>query len=98
MQVRFAIQKSAVLHFLGSNDWPENDISYEFTSYCFNRGKDSQGEEVIKPYTPTTLDSDLGHFDLVIKVSLEITFLTNLLDLMAVLFTCILGLIPICIV
>ncbi|KAF7135783.1 hypothetical protein RHSIM_Rhsim08G0072000 [Rhododendron simsii] len=31
-------------------------------------GKDSQGEEVIKPYTPTTLDSDLGHFDLVIKV------------------------------
>ncbi|KAG5535113.1 hypothetical protein RHGRI_023033 [Rhododendron griersonianum] len=31
-------------------------------------GKDSQDEEVIKPYTPTTLDSDLGHFDLVIKV------------------------------
>lgn len=33
-----------------------------------NRGKDSQGEEVIKPYTPTTLDSDVGHFELVIKV------------------------------
>ncbi|KAF7147405.1 hypothetical protein RHSIM_Rhsim03G0046200 [Rhododendron simsii] len=32
------------------------------------RGKDSQGEEVIKPYTPTTLDSDLGHFELVIKM------------------------------
>lgn len=32
------------------------------------RGKDSQGEEVIKPYTPTTLDSDVGHFELVIKV------------------------------
>ncbi|GAB4858010.1 NADH-cytochrome b5 reductase [Ancistrocladus abbreviatus] len=32
------------------------------------RGKDSQGEEVVKPYTPTTLDSDLGHFDLVIKM------------------------------
>ncbi|KAI8562660.1 hypothetical protein RHMOL_Rhmol03G0051800 [Rhododendron molle] len=31
------------------------------------RGKDSQGEDVIKPYTPTTLDSDLGHFELVIK-------------------------------
>lgn len=34
----------------------------------WNRGKDSQGEEVIKPYTPTTLDSDVGHFELVIKV------------------------------
>ncbi|KAF2577952.1 hypothetical protein F2Q70_00007558 [Brassica cretica] len=32
------------------------------------RGKDAQGEEVIKPYTPTTLDSDLGRFELVIKV------------------------------
>ncbi|GFY98088.1 NADH:cytochrome B5 reductase 1 [Actinidia rufa] len=32
------------------------------------RGKDSQGEEVIKPYTPTTLDSDVGCFELVIKV------------------------------
>lgn len=36
--------------------------------YFLNRGKDSQGEEVIKPYTPTTLDSDVGHFELVIKV------------------------------
>lgn len=35
-----------------------------------NRGKDSVGEEVIKPYTvPTTLDSDVGYFELVIKVS-----------------------------
>ncbi|GAB4834943.1 NADH-cytochrome b5 reductase [Ancistrocladus abbreviatus] len=32
------------------------------------RGKDGQGEEVVKPYTPTTLDSDIGHFDLVIKM------------------------------
>ncbi|PKA65605.1 NADH--cytochrome b5 reductase 1 [Apostasia shenzhenica] len=32
------------------------------------RGKDSVGEEVIKPYTPTTLDSDVGHFELVIKM------------------------------
>ncbi|PNX76858.1 NADH cytochrome b5 reductase, partial [Trifolium pratense] len=31
------------------------------------RGKDAQGDEVIKPYTPTTLDSDVGHFELVIK-------------------------------
>lgn len=34
----------------------------------FSRGQDAAGEEVIKPYTPTTLDSDLGHFELVIKV------------------------------
>ncbi|KAF0925428.1 hypothetical protein E2562_016651 [Oryza meyeriana var. granulata] len=32
------------------------------------RGKDAAGEEVIKPYTPTTLDSDLGYFELVIKM------------------------------
>ncbi|KAL3535073.1 hypothetical protein ACH5RR_003534 [Cinchona calisaya] len=32
------------------------------------RGKDSQGEEVVKPYTPTTLDSDVGFFELVIKM------------------------------
>ncbi|XP_021895442.1 LOW QUALITY PROTEIN: NADH--cytochrome b5 reductase 1 [Carica papaya] len=32
------------------------------------RGKDSEGQEVIKPYTPTTLDSDVGHFELVIKM------------------------------
>ncbi|EOY10437.1 NADH:cytochrome B5 reductase 1 isoform 2 [Theobroma cacao] len=32
------------------------------------RGKDSQGDEVIKPYTPTTLDSDVGSFELVIKM------------------------------
>ncbi|KAI3694459.1 hypothetical protein L1987_77424 [Smallanthus sonchifolius] len=32
------------------------------------RGKDSQGEEVIKPYTPTTLDIDVGYFELVIKM------------------------------
>ncbi|XP_062113736.1 NADH--cytochrome b5 reductase 1 [Humulus lupulus] len=32
------------------------------------RGKDGQGEEVIKPYTPTTLDSDVGYFELVIKM------------------------------
>ncbi|XP_071727742.1 NADH-cytochrome b5 reductase 1-like [Rutidosis leptorrhynchoides] len=32
------------------------------------RGKDSQGEEVIKPYMPTTLDTDVGYFELVIKM------------------------------
>ncbi|KAH9295823.1 hypothetical protein KI387_039411, partial [Taxus chinensis] len=32
------------------------------------RGKDAEGQEVIKPYTPTTLDSDVGYFELVIKM------------------------------
>uniref|UniRef100_A0A7N0ZUG1 NADH-cytochrome b5 reductase n=1 Tax=Kalanchoe fedtschenkoi TaxID=63787 RepID=A0A7N0ZUG1_KALFE len=32
------------------------------------KGKDAQGEDVIKPYTPTTLDSDVGYFELVIKM------------------------------
>lgn len=32
------------------------------------RGKDAQGEEVMKSYTPTTLDTDVGHFELVIKM------------------------------
>ncbi|KAI5079535.1 hypothetical protein GOP47_0005014 [Adiantum capillus-veneris] len=31
-------------------------------------GQDKEGEEVIKPYTPTTLDSDIGYFELVIKI------------------------------
>lgn len=32
------------------------------------RGKDDQGAEVIRPYTPITLDSDVGFFELVVKV------------------------------
>ncbi|CAH8382687.1 unnamed protein product [Eruca vesicaria subsp. sativa] len=32
------------------------------------RGNDAQGEEVIKPYTPTTIYSDLGRFELVVKM------------------------------
>lgn len=37
-----------------------------------SRGQDASGEEVIKPYTPTTLDSDVGSFELVIKVSFQL--------------------------
>ncbi|KAM5584837.1 hypothetical protein ABKV19_004277 [Rosa sericea] len=32
------------------------------------RGRDSLNEEVIKAYTPTTLDTDVGYFELVIKM------------------------------
>lgn len=40
--------------------------------FFHNRGKDSVGEEVTRPYTPTTLDSDVGYFELVIKVWAEL--------------------------
>ncbi|KAG6750836.1 hypothetical protein POTOM_045351 [Populus tomentosa] len=43
-------------------------ISCKFSSFLLFLGKDGQGEEVIKPYTPTTLDSDVGQFELVIKM------------------------------
>ncbi|RWR79695.1 NADH--cytochrome b5 reductase 1 [Cinnamomum micranthum f. kanehirae] len=32
------------------------------------RGRDNLGEDVIRPYTPITLDSDVGYFELVIKM------------------------------
>ncbi|XP_031280872.1 NADH--cytochrome b5 reductase 1-like [Pistacia vera] len=32
------------------------------------RGQDREGKEVIRPYTPITLDSDLGFFELVVKM------------------------------
>jgi len=39
------------------------------TLVLLNRGIDSQGEEVKRSYTPITLDSDVGYFDLVVKVN-----------------------------
>uniref|UniRef100_A0A7C9D7G3 NADH-cytochrome b5 reductase n=2 Tax=Opuntia streptacantha TaxID=393608 RepID=A0A7C9D7G3_OPUST len=32
------------------------------------RGKDSEGKQVVRPYTPITLDSDVGYFELVVKM------------------------------
>ncbi|KAK2983468.1 hypothetical protein RJ640_006481 [Escallonia rubra] len=32
------------------------------------RGIDREGKEVIRPYTPITLNSDVGYFELVVKV------------------------------
>ncbi|CAA6661922.1 unnamed protein product [Spirodela intermedia] len=47
---------------------PTSSLGLPIGQHISCRGKDSVGEEVIKPYTPTTLDSDLGHFELVIKM------------------------------
>ena len=41
------------------------------------RGFDSEGVEVVRPYTPTTLDSDLGHFELVVKVGFSLYLLLS---------------------
>lgn len=40
----------------------------QVSTLCLDRGRDNLGEEVIRPYTPITLDSDVGYFELVIKV------------------------------
>ena len=42
----------------------KNKCDIYFLSY---RGKDSEGEEVVRSYTPITLDSDIGYFELLVK-------------------------------
>ncbi|KAF9676317.1 hypothetical protein SADUNF_Sadunf09G0126200 [Salix dunnii] len=47
---------------------PNSVLGLPIGQHMSCRGKDSVGEEVVKPYTPTTLDSDIGYFELVIKM------------------------------
>ncbi|KAJ6346386.1 hypothetical protein OIU78_008930 [Salix suchowensis] len=47
---------------------PDSVLGLPIGQHMSCRGKDSVGEEVVKPYTPTTLDSDIGYFELVIKM------------------------------
>ncbi|CAK9322821.1 unnamed protein product [Citrullus colocynthis] len=47
---------------------PDSILGLPIGQHLSCRGKDGQGEEVIKSYTPTTLDSDVGYFELVIKM------------------------------
>ncbi|XP_052191215.1 NADH--cytochrome b5 reductase 1-like [Diospyros lotus] len=47
---------------------PTSILGLPIGQHMICRGKDSQGEDVVKPYTPTTLDSDVGYFELVIKM------------------------------
>ncbi|KAI3778007.1 hypothetical protein L2E82_06955 [Cichorium intybus] len=54
---------------LGCKDGESHIVEWNESEGAVKRmGKDSQGEEVIKPYTPTTLDTDVGYFALVIKM------------------------------
>ncbi|CAN1171041.1 NADH--cytochrome b5 reductase 1 [Linum perenne] len=47
---------------------PDSVLGLPIGQHMSCRGKDGVGEDVVKPYTPTTLDSDVGFFDLVIKM------------------------------
>ncbi|KAI4383722.1 hypothetical protein MLD38_009527 [Melastoma candidum] len=47
---------------------PNSVLGLPIGQHMSCRGKDAVGEEVVKPYTPTTLDSDVGYFELVIKM------------------------------
>ncbi|KAI4385415.1 hypothetical protein MLD38_003443 [Melastoma candidum] len=46
---------------------PNSVLGLPIGQHMSCRGKDAVGEEVVKPYTPTTLDSDVSCFELVIK-------------------------------
>ncbi|GAV80167.1 NAD_binding_1 domain-containing protein/FAD_binding_6 domain-containing protein [Cephalotus follicularis] len=47
---------------------PSSVLGLPIGQHLSCRGKDCVGEVVTKAYTPTTLDSDLGYFELVIKM------------------------------
>ncbi|XP_071723303.1 NADH--cytochrome b5 reductase 1-like [Rutidosis leptorrhynchoides] len=57
-----------VAKFRFSLPTPTSVLGLPIGKHMSCRGKDSLGEEVIKPYTPTTLDSDIGFFELIIKM------------------------------
>ncbi|XP_021715597.1 NADH--cytochrome b5 reductase 1-like isoform X2 [Chenopodium quinoa] len=46
---------------------PDSVLGLPIGQHISCRGKDANGEDVMKAYTPTTLDSDVGYFELVIK-------------------------------
>lgn len=57
-----------VAKFIFALPTPTSILGLPIGQHMSCRGKDSLGEDVIKPYTPTTLDSDVGFFELVIKM------------------------------
>ncbi|XP_022944291.1 NADH--cytochrome b5 reductase 1-like isoform X1 [Cucurbita moschata] len=57
-----------VAKFRFSLPTPTSILGLPIGQHMSCRGKDSEGEEVVKPYTPTSLDTDVGYFDLVIKM------------------------------
>ncbi|XP_059434161.1 NADH--cytochrome b5 reductase 1-like [Corylus avellana] len=47
---------------------PSSILGLPVGQHVLCRGKDSEGGEVTRPYTPITLDSDVGYFELVVKM------------------------------
>ncbi|XP_040999522.1 NADH--cytochrome b5 reductase 1-like, partial [Juglans microcarpa x Juglans regia] len=47
---------------------PTSILGLPVGQHIICRGKDNQGEEVTRPYTPITLDSNVGYFELVVKM------------------------------
>ncbi|CAO2177791.1 unnamed protein product [Urochloa humidicola] len=66
------VQKKQISHNVAKFKFalpsPTSVLGLPIGQHISCRGQDATGEEVIKPYTPTTLDSDLGYFELVIKM------------------------------
>jgi len=50
---------------------PKSVLGLPIGQHISCMGIDTDGTEVVRPYTPTTLDSDVGFFDLVVKVYKE---------------------------
>ncbi|KAL3579535.1 hypothetical protein D5086_021039 [Populus alba] len=57
-----------VARFRFSLPTPKSLLGLPPVSYVLCRGKDLEGQEVIRSYTPITLDSQLGYFELVVKM------------------------------
>ncbi|XP_011046470.1 PREDICTED: NADH--cytochrome b5 reductase 1-like isoform X2 [Populus euphratica] len=47
---------------------PKSVLGLPAVSYVLCRAKDREGQEIIRSYTPITLDSQVGYFELVIKM------------------------------
>ncbi|KAI6676692.1 hypothetical protein NL676_037488 [Syzygium grande] len=47
---------------------PTSVLGLPVGQHVLCKGKDRDGEDVIGPYTPVTLDSDIGYFELVVKM------------------------------
>ncbi|XP_034929197.1 NADH--cytochrome b5 reductase 1-like isoform X3 [Populus alba] len=57
-----------IARFRFSLPTPKSVLGLPPVSYVLCRGKDREGQEVIRSYAPITLDSQVGYFELVIKM------------------------------
>ncbi|XP_057550316.1 NADH--cytochrome b5 reductase 1-like [Amaranthus tricolor] len=66
------IQRTKVSHntdiFRFALPMPKSILGLPVGQHIKCRGKDSEGEEVVRSYTPITLDSDIGYFELLVKM------------------------------